>query len=264
MKNKLFLLMLVAIIGILAACGTKDTNTNASDDASSEDGKKVLVMGTSADYKPFEYVDSAVSEEIIGYDVDLAKLIGEKLGFDVKIQDMDFGSLVPALQAGKVDFVISGMSPTKKREKVVDFSKPYNETKQVIVVKKESGIQTSAELAGKVVGVQTASIQEKMANELVKTVDMKVESRTRIPEIIQDMVSKRLDAAIVESGVAEGYVKKNKELTMFPVEVQDPDYKAIAVAEGSELKAQIDAALDELIEEGKIKELEEKWLQSAE
>lgn len=264
MKNKLFLLMLVAIIGILAACGTKDTNTNASDDASSEDGKKVLIMGTSADYKPFEYVDSAVSEDIIGYDVDLAKMIGEKLGFEVKIQDMDFGSLVPALQAGKVDFVISGMSPNEKRKKVVDFSKPYNETKQVIIVKKDSGIQTSAQLAGKVVGVQTTSIQEKMANELAETVDMKVESRTRIPEIIQDMVSKRIDAAIVESGVAEGYVKKNNDLTMFPVEVQDPDYKAIAVAKGSELTAQIDAALDELIEEGKIKELEEKWLQSVE
>ena len=264
MKNKLFLLMLVSVIGILTACGTKDSNTNGSVDASNEEGKEVLVMGTSADYKPFEYVDSAKGEEIIGYDIDLAYMIGEKLGFDIKIQDMDFNSLVPALQTGKIDFVISGMSPNEEREKVVDFSQPYNETQQVIVVKKESGIKKSADLAGKKVGVQTASIQENMANELAKTVDMKIEGRTRIPEIIQDMMAKRLDAAIVESGVAEGYVKKNDQLTMFPLEVQVADYKAIAVAEGSELKAQIDKALEELIEEGKIKELEEKWLQSAE
>lgn len=264
MKNKLFLLMLVLVIGILAACGTKDSNTNGSADSGNEGDKEVLVMGTSADYKPFEYVDSAKGEEIIGYDIDLAYMIGEKLGFDVKIQDMDFNSLVPALQAGKIDFVISGMSPNEEREKVVDFSQPYNETRQVIVVKQDSGIQSSADLAGKTVGVQTASIQEEMAKEMEKTIDFKIEGRTRVPEIIQDMMAKRIDAAIVESGVAEGYVKKNDQLITVPIEEQVADYKAIAVAEGSELKDQIDKALKELIDEGKIKELEEKWLQTAE
>ena len=264
MKNKLFLLMLVLVIGILAACGTKDSNTNGSADSGNEGDKEVLVMGTSADYKPFEFVDSAKGEEIIGYDIDLAYMIGEKLGFDVKIQDMDFNSLVPALQAGKIDFVISGMSPNEEREKVVDFSQPYNETRQVIVVKQDSGIQSSADLAGKTVGVQTASIQEEMAKEMGKTIDFKIEGRTRVPEIIQDMMAKRIDAAIVESGVAEGYVKKNDQLITVPIEEQVADYKAIAVAEGSELKDQIDKALKELIDEGKIKELEEKWLQTAE
>ena len=74
------------------------------------------------------------------------------------------------------------------------------------------------------------------------------------------MMAKRIDAGIIESGVARGYVKQNDKLTMFPVEVQVPDYKAIAVAEGSELKDQINKALKELIEEGEIQELEEKWL----
>lgn len=258
MKNKLFMLMLVLVIGVLAACGTKDSDSNA--DSGNESNKEVLVMGTAADYKPFEFVDSAKGEEIIGYDIDLAYMIGEKLGFDVKIQDMDFNSLVPALQAGKIDFVISGMSPNKDREKVVDFSEPYNETQQVLVVKKDSGIKASTDLAGKTVGVQTASIQEEMAKEMAKTIDFKIEGRTRIPEIVQDMMAKRIDAGIIESGVARGYVEQNDKLTMFPVEVQVPDYKAIAVAEGSELKDQINKALKELIEEGKIQELEEKWL----
>ena len=268
MKNKLFMLMLVLVIGVLAACGTKDAGSNADSgsniDSDNEGNKKVLIMGTSADYKPFEFVDSAKGEEIIGYDIDLANMIGEKLGFGVKIQDMDFNSLVPALQAGKLDFVISGMSPNEEREKVVDFSEPYNETRQVLIVKKDSGIKKTADLAGKIVGVQTASIQEEMAKEMAKTIDFKNESRTRVPEIVQDMMAKRIDAAIVESGVAEGYVKKNDKLIALPIKEQVADYKAIAVAEGSELKAQIDKALKELVEEGKIKELEEKWLQSAE
>ena len=258
MKNKLFLLILVLVIGVLGACGTEDSNSNT--DSGNEGNKTVLVMGTSADYKPFEFVDSAKGEEIIGYDIDLANMIGEKLGIDIKIQDIDFNSLVPALQAGKIDFVISGMSPNEDREKVVDFSEPYNETQQVIVVKKDSGIEASADLAGKTVGIQTASIQETMAKEMAKTVDFKIESRTRIPEIVQDMMAKRLDAGIIESGVARGYIEQSEELTMFPVEVQVADYKAIAVAEGSELKDQINQALKELIEEGKIQDLEEKWL----
>lgn len=258
MKNKLFLFMLLLIIGVLAACGAKDSKSGA--DSGNEDGKKVLVMGTSAEYKPFEFVDAAKGEDIIGYDIDLAYMIGEKLGFDVKIQDMDFNSLVPALQAGKIDFIISGMSPNEEREKVVDFTESYNEARQVIVAKKDGDIKKSTDLAGKKVGVQTASIQESMAQEMTKTIDLKVESRTRIPEIVQDMIAKRLDAAIIERAVARGYVEQNDQLMMFDVEAQVEDYKAIAVAEGSELKDQINQALKELIEEGKIKELEEKWL----
>lgn len=136
MKNKLFLLMLVLVIGVLAACGSKDNNaSNAGSNTNTED-KQVLKVGTSADYAPFEYVDAAKGEEIIGFDIDLIKLVGEKIGVDMQVQDMDFNSLVPALQAGKIDVVISGMTPNPEREKVVDFSDKYNETEQVIIVKK--------------------------------------------------------------------------------------------------------------------------------
>ncbi|WP_445480731.1 transporter substrate-binding domain-containing protein [Lysinibacillus irui] len=264
MKNKLFLLMLVLVIGVLAACGSKDNNaSNAGSDNNTED-KQVLKVGTSADYAPFEYVDAAKGEEIIGFDIDLIKLVGEKIGVDMQVQDMDFNSLVPALQAGKIDVVISGMTPNPEREKVVDFSDKYNETEQVIIVKKDSGIKKEADLAGKKIGVQTASIQENLGNEIAKKVDVSVEGRTRIPEIIQDMMSKRLDAGILEGGVAKGYLKTNDQLEAFPVEEQPEDFKAIAVPKGSDLKDKINKALKELADEGKIQELEEKWLEKVE
>ncbi|HBT71473.1 MAG TPA: ABC transporter substrate-binding protein [Lysinibacillus sp.] len=264
MKNKLFMVMLVLVIGVLAACGTKDNN--ASDTGSNTDtgNKQVLKVGTSADYAPFEYVDAAKGEEIIGFDIDLIKLVGEKIGVDMQVQDMDFNSLVPALQAGKIDVVISGMTPNPDREKVVDFSDQYNETEQVIIVKKDSGIKKEADLAGKKIGVQTASIQENLGNDIAKKVDVAVEGRTRIPEIIQDMMSKRLDAGILEGGVAKGYLKTNDQLEAFPVEEQPEDFKAIAVPKGSDLKDKINKALKELAEEGKIQELEEKWLEKVE
>lgn len=262
MKNKFFMLMLVLVIGLLAACGAKeDKATNSSSDT---ENKQVLKVGTSADYAPFEYVDAAKGEEIIGFDIDLIKLVGEKLGVEMQVQDMDFNSLVPALQAGKVDVVISGMTPNEEREKVVDFSDKYNQTEQVIIVKKDSGIKKEADLAGKKVGVQTASIQENLGKAIAEKVDVSIEGRTRIPEIIQDMMSKRLDAAILEGGVAKGYLKTNDKLAAFPVEEQPEDYKAIAVQKGSDLKDKINKALKELADEGKIQQLEEKWLEKAE
>lgn len=259
MKNKLILLMLALVIAVLAACGTADKKETAGSEATNTEDKKVLVMGTSADYPPFEFVDTATSEDIIGFDVDLANLIGEKLGYEIKIDNIDFNGLIPSIQAGKVDFVLAGMSPTPERDEVVDFSIAYNETVQMVVTKKDSGIQTVEDLAGKTVGVQISSIQEELANKVAETVDMKVESRNLIPEVVQELMTKRFDAAIIEDIVAENYVERNGDLIYFPVEIDKADYKAAVFPEGSKLKAQFDEAIQELIDNGKIEELREKW-----
>ncbi|MDF2066926.1 transporter substrate-binding domain-containing protein [Bacillus sp. Cr_A10] len=259
MKNKLFLFMLVLVMSILGACGTAEKEESTNGEGSATEDKKVLVMGTSADYAPFEFVDTENSNEIIGFDIDLANAISEKIGFEVEVKDMDFNSLIPALQAEKVDFILAGMSPTPERDEVVDFSIPYNETVQMVVTKKDSGIEKVEDLAGKTVGVQISSIQEELANEVAKTVDMKVESRNLIPEVVQELMTKRFDAAIIEDIVAENYVQRNAELTYFPVEVDEADYKVAVLPEGSDLKAQFDQAIQELIDSGKIEELQQKW-----
>ena len=259
MKNKLFIFMLVLVIAVLGACGTADKEETSGNEGTKTEDKKVLTMGTSADYPPFEFVDPTVSEEIIGFDVDLANLIGEKLGYEIVIENIDFNSLIPSIQAGKVDFVLAGMSSTPERDKVVDFSIAYNETVQMVVTKKDSGIETVEDLAGKKVGVQVSSIQEDLANEVAKTVDMTVESRNLIPEVFQDIMTKRFDAAIIEDIVAENYAERNTDLTFFPVVVDDADYKAAVFPEGSELKGQFDETIQELIDNGEIEKLRQKW-----
>ncbi|HWK21925.1 MAG TPA: transporter substrate-binding domain-containing protein [Ureibacillus sp.] len=260
MKNKLFLFMLVAVIGILAACGAteKETSTGSSSDTTSENSK-VLRVGTSADYAPFEYVDTKVSEEIIGFDIDLAKEVADRLGYELQFTNGDFNSLIPALQADKFDFVISGMTPTEERDKVVDFSTPYYETEQYTVSLKKNNIKSMEDLKGKTVGAQTASIQEDLAKTFAPEHGFTVESRDLIPQLIQELKNGRLDAAIIENIVSENYLSQNDDLAAFPVEVEEPDYKAIAFQEGSELKPEFDKVIQELIDEGKIEELKEKW-----
>lgn len=142
-------------------------------------------MGTSADYPPFEYVDSAKGEEIIGFDVDLAKAIAEKLGYEIQVKDMDFNGLIPALETSQVDFVLAGMTPTEERKENVDFSDVYYTASHMIVSKKGSGIESLEDLDGKTIGVQLASIQADKAEEIAETVDMTVENRNRIPELFR-------------------------------------------------------------------------------
>ncbi|MFF2286375.1 transporter substrate-binding domain-containing protein [Peribacillus butanolivorans] len=265
MKKQLALLLTsILLVGILAACGTsekEDTNTAGNED------KKVLVMGTSADYPPFEYVETSKSDEIKGFDIDIAKAIGKKLGYEVKVKDIDFNSLVPALENKSIDFVISGMTPTAKREQSVDFSDIYYTAKNMIVTTKDSKIKTVEDLKGKTVGVQLASIQETLATDLNKNKDigMKVEKRNRIPEVVQEMSSGRFDAVIMEDTVAKGYLKDNKDLVGYVIESGEEDAgSAIAFQKGSKLTEEFNTELKKMLENGEMEKLILKWFGGSE
>lgn len=249
----------ILLIGVLAACGTsKKDSTNGSDGNDSE--KKVLVMGTSADYAPFEYIDTAKSDDIIGIDVDIAKAVTEKLGYDLKVQDMDFGGLIQSLKSGQVDFVLSGMSATKERKESVDFSDIYYTSKHMIISKKGSGIKKLEDLKGKTVGAQLGSIQEDKAKEFAEKVDMKVENRNRVPELIQEIKSGRFDAAVIEDTVAKGFIEKNKDIEGFTVEDADGGY-AIAFPKDSKLTEEFNKVLKEMIDNGELDKIIKKWFE---
>ena len=255
-KKKLLFPVLALTIASLAACGTADDSTSGSDAA---EGEKVLRVGTSADYAPFEYVDTAKSDKIIGFDIDLAYIIADELGYKLEVTNADFASLVPGLQADKYDFVISGMTPTAEREEVVDFSIPYYETEQYMLFAKENGYTSAEDLKGKVVGAQLSSIQEDLANDLGKEHNFTVESRNLIPELVQELKNDRFQGAVIENIVAENYLAQNDDLEAFSIEVEEPDYKAIAFQEGSELKEEFDQVIQELIDNDKIEKLKKKW-----
>jgi ABC-type amino acid transport substrate-binding protein len=258
MKKALsFLFISILLVGILSACGTNDEK----DSSSTGKETKVLKMGTSADYPPFEYVETAKSDEIIGFDVDLANLIADELGYKVEVKDMDFNGLIGAIQAKQVDFVMAGMTPDEKRKKSVDFTDIYYTAKHMIVSSKNSNIKTIEDLEGKSVGVQLSSIQEDKAEEIGKSVKIKVEKRTRIPELVQEIKAGRIDAAIIEDTVADGYFENNSDLIGFTLEdgAEDEAGSAIAFPKGSKLTAEFNKVLKEKMENGEVEKLIIKW-----
>lgn len=253
-----FILISILVIGLLAACGSAEKETDKQAGESSDTDKKVLTMGTSADYKPFEYIDTAKGQDPIGIDIEIVKAITDNLGYELKIRDMDFGGLIAALQNGQVDLVASAMSATDERKKSVDFSDIYYTSKHVIVSKQGSGINSVEDLEGKKVGAQLGSIQQDKANELAKDIPFTVDARNRIPELIQEIKVGRMDAAIIEDTSAQGYLNENPDIESFTIEDTDGGF-AIAFPKGSELREKFNKELNAMIENGEVDNIVKKY-----
>ncbi|WP_339146703.1 MULTISPECIES: transporter substrate-binding domain-containing protein [unclassified Sutcliffiella] len=249
-------LISILVVGLLSACGTSGNGDDAT--GGDGEGKKKLVMGTSADYPPFEYIDTEVGEDIIGFDVDLANAITEELGYELEIRDMDFGSLITAMKAGNIDLILAGMTPTEDRAKQVDFTDIYYTANHMIVSLKDSNITSLEDLEGKTVGVQMGSIQYDKAEEIAEEVNITIENRDRVPQIVQDLKTGRFDAAIIEDTVMKGFMEKDENLTGFTLE-SDEEGSAIALPKGSELTEEFNRVLKEMEENGKMEELIKKW-----
>lgn len=256
MKRIRFLLtaFLTALLTISAVTAC---NPGGGGAGSSSSGAQTLTMATSADYPPYEFVDSTSgSQEIIGFDVDIAKYITEELGAELKIDNVDFNGLIPALQSERADFVMAGMTPTPERKQNVDFSSIYYEAKNTIVAKQGSNLTTPANLDGKKVGVQLSSIQE---GEAKKIKGAQVTSLNRISEMVQELKAGRVDALIMEDTVAKGFIASNPDLEFNTIPNTGEAGSAIAFPKGSELVAKFDPILEEMKTNGKMEELITKW-----
>src|SRR5699024_6125145 len=159
MKKKLMALLLVGLMATFAACGGETTDEGG--DAANEGGeeattaldKDTLVVGTSADFPPFENVD--VNGDIVGFDIDLINEIGKELGKEIQIENMDFDGLVGAVQTDKIDMAISGMTDNADRRKNVNFSDSYYEASQAILVREDvADVASMDDLSEKIVGSQ--------------------------------------------------------------------------------------------------------------
>ncbi|GBF74292.1 hypothetical protein PA598K_02628 [Paenibacillus sp. 598K] len=259
---------IAAMAMFVAACGggsgspntpdnTTPSNTNTGSNGGSEPTEQArkLVLGTSADYAPFEFhktIDGV--DTIVGSDIELAKEIAKDMNAELEIQDTDFDGLLMALKTDKVDLVISGLSATEERRENFLLSDVYYQATQAVLVKADQTDQykTPDDLKGKRIGVQLGSIQEGIAQEIE---DAKLTSLGKIPELILELSSGRVDAIILETPVGEQYAKSQEGLTVSDVviEPEDDDGFAVAVKLGEqELMDSINATIARLIESGEI------------
>ena len=228
---------------------------------------ETLKMGTNAQFPPYEYYDDETGE-IVGIDAEVAAAIAAKLGMELKIEDMDFDALIPAVANGKIDVVLAGLTVTEERKQNVDFTASYATGVQVVIVKEGSAIPTAEDL--KVAGANyKLGVQQGTTGDLYCTLDIEdmglgsVERFKSGTDAVLALTTGKVDCVVIDNEPAKNFVAANEGLVILETEYITEDY-AIALAKGSELTEQINAALTELIADGTIAGIIEKYIPSTE
>ncbi|QOJ79458.1 transporter substrate-binding domain-containing protein [Infirmifilum lucidum] len=214
-----------------------------------------LVVGTSADWPPFEYVDK--NGNFAGIDIEIAKRIAKALGVSLEIKDMQFSALIEAVKNGNIDMAIADITPTSEREKVVDFSFPYYfASKGVVVTLKNAQISKLEDLYGKKVGVQLGTIQEDYANQNLKG---KAEIKTYdkvYPDMVMVLQRGDVDAIIIGEKIAAALVTKYPEFKIAFVVGKPTAGAAVALPKGAgDLKILVDKVIEDLINSGEMDQI---------
>ncbi|EKQ50574.1 MULTISPECIES: ABC transporter substrate-binding protein [unclassified Clostridium] len=254
-KKILALATISAITISMVGCGSSSTAKKQNSlEAIKAKGK--LVIGTSADYPPYEFhkeVDG--KDKIVGFDIDIANELAKDLGVQVEIKDMAFDGLLVALQSDKIDMVFAGMTPTDERKQNADFSDIYYTATHRFILRsgEETSIKSMDDLKGKKIGVQKGSIQEGIAKDNFDAANIK--SLDKVTDLVLDLKNNKVDAVLAELPVAEINVQKNEGIAIAKdLVVKDPDGgSAIAMKKNSpELQAEVNKTIKRLQDEKKI------------
>ncbi|HAG04960.1 MAG TPA: amino acid ABC transporter substrate-binding protein [Lachnospiraceae bacterium] len=270
MKKLLSMLLATTLcLGFTACSGTGSTNGANADNAESTtadaaaqtaqlDGK--LVIGLDDEFPPMGFRDD--NNEIVGFDIDLAKAAGEKLGCEVEFQPIAWDSKELELESGNIDFIWNGLTITPEREEAMEFTKPYLKNKQVILVKNGSPITKKEDLEGKVVGVQAGSSAKDAveADEMFSKLSELTEYDTNVLAIA-DLDIGRVDAVVADEIVARYQLQQgSNDITILENgDFGDEVYGVAAKKGNTELVAKLQGALDELGEDGTAAKISEKW-----
>lgn len=243
----------VALIGVMSFATVGCGNKVDSYDTIKEKG--TIVVGLSADYAPYEFhkvIDG--EDQIVGFDVEIAKEIAKALDVELEIKDMPFGSLVAAVPANKIDVIISGMTPNDERRQSVDFSDIYYTATHGVLVKKENEDQFKKleDFKGKKLGAQMGAIQADLAKELTDEPNIKL--LDTIPSLLLELKAGKIDGLVVELPVAETVIKTNPDLVISEEHIKDEEGgSAVAIKKNSpKLLEEINKILKELVDSGKL------------
>ena len=250
-------LIATVLIGVMAlsmvACGSKKTESTEAAEAAEAAGG-TLIMATNAEFPPYEYYEG---ENVIGIDAEIAQAIADKLGMELKIEDMAFDSIIVAVNSGKADMGMAGMTVTEDRLENVNFSDTYAHASQVVIVKEDSTIASPDDLSGKKVGVQLGTTGDAYAGDIEGAT---VERYNKGFEAVQALSQDKIDAVIIDGEPAKVFVEENEGLKILDEAFTEEDY-AIAIAkDNDELLEKINGALAELKESGELDKIVDKYI----
>ena len=224
---------------------------------------ETLKMGTNATFPPYEFYDDATGE-VVGIDAEVAAAICAKLGCELEIVDMDFDAIIPAVTTGKIDFGMAGMTVTEERKQSVDFSTSYATGIQVVIVKEDSAITSVddlfAEGANHKIGVQQGTTGDLYCSWDIEDEGLgTIERFKNGTDAVLALTSGKVDCVVIDNEPAKNYVAANEGLKILDTEYAVEDY-AIALAKDSELTEKINAALEELIADGTVQAIIDKYI----
>lgn len=285
-KLSALLLALIMMLSVFAGCasnGAKDDaadNSNAADDANTDADTNTdtdanaddagfttaeegtLIMATNAQFPPYEYYEG---DTIVGIDAEIANAIAEKLGLELVIEDMEFDSITTAVNSGKADIGMAGMTVTEERLEEVDFTESYATGVQVIIVAEDSSITSAddlfAEGASNVIGVQRNT-----TGDLYCTWDLEdaglatIDRYSKGADAVMALSTGKVDCVVIDNEPAKAFVAEIDGLKILDTEYIEEMYAGAMSKDNAALYEAVNAALKELIADGTVKGIVDKYI----
>ena len=264
----LSILATLAIVLTCVGCGTADTNSDKTE-------SDKLIMATNASFPPYEYKDD--NDGFAGIDVEIAGLIAEKLGKELEIVDIEFGSIIGGVQSGKYDMGMAGMTVTDERLESVNFSTSYAKGIQSVIVKEDSEYASFEDFytgfddegnptgvkEGIKIGVQQDTTGDIYSSDVPEKWGFGEENVVRYKtgnEAVMALASGKVTAVIIDNAPAKSYVAATSGLKILDGEYTNEDYAICVAKENTELLEDINNALKELTDDGKVQEIIDKYI----
>ena len=252
MKKILALVLALLLVFALASCGKKAATVE----------KGYLIMATNAEFPPYEYIEN---NQVVGIDVEIAAAIAAKLGLELKVENMEFDSIISAVKGGKADIGVAGMTVTPERLEEVDFTTSYATGVQVVIVTEDSAITTVGDLfadgANHTIGVQLTT-----TGDLYATWDIEdeglgtVDRYNKGADAVMALKSGKVDCVIIDNEPAKAFVAENSGLKILDTEYAVEDYAIAMNKNNKDLYEQVNAALNELIADGTVQAILNKYI----
>lgn len=268
MKKMIVTALAASLILSLAGCGSKGAETEkttavagetkeaGAEAAGTEATGGTLVMATNAEFPPYEYREG---DNVVGIDVEIGEAIAKSMGMELKVEDMAFDSIIVAVDAGKADVGLAGLTVTEDRLMNVNFSDPYTTATQVVIVKDDSPITSPNDLEGKKIGVQLGTTGDQYAGDIK---DATVERYNKGFEAVQAMTQGKIDAVIIDREPAKVFVEQNEGIKMLDEAYTEEEYAIAIKKDNEELLKKVNTALAELKSSGELQKILDKYIKA--